>query len=159
MDTALGADVASASAAASASSLALFAAQVGDGQAVGQVGPCLTVNMGEAATVAALNSWGASRDSELIQLRLVVATHERELARLQAGLLTTQTVVASAFDQAKTALQDIVDNFRVEAGRLRYDASVEAAQSLSRLELVVTEARTRFETQDVLVTSGLAQLA
>mgnify|MGYP000293915451 CR=1 FL=1 len=149
-------DISAASAAASASSLATFAAGAGT---TGRVGPCLAVGMGEAATVAALNSWGATRDSELIQLRLVVAAHAGELAQLRGDLGTTQAVVASAFEQAKAALQAIVDNFRVEAAKLRYDAQVEATQSLSRLELVVGEARARFDTQDVLVANGLSELA
>ena len=159
MYTALGADVASASAVASASSLALFAAQVSEGQTVGQVGPCLTVNMGEAATVAALNSWGASRDSELIQLRLVVAAHAGELGQLRGEVGRTQIVVASAFEVAQAALQAIVDNFRVEAAKLRYDGEVAAAQSLSNLEQVVGAARSRFDAQDALVAQGLGELA
>ncbi len=59
-------DISAASAAASASGLAMFAAGAGT---TGRVGPCLTVGMGEVATVAALNAWGATRDSELIQFR------------------------------------------------------------------------------------------
>ncbi len=126
---------------------------------MGQVGPCLTVNMGEAATVAALNSWGASRDSELIQLRLVVAAHAGELGQLRGEVGRTQVVVASAFEVAQAALQAIVDNFRVEAAKLRYDGEVAATQSLSRLELVVGEARARFDSQDALVAQGLGELA
>ncbi len=95
--------------------------------------------------VAALNSWGATRDRELIQLK--------------ADLGATQTVVSSAFEQAKEALQAIVANFRVEAAKLRYDSEVEATQSLSCLEQVVGEARARFDTQDVLVAGGLRDLA
>ncbi len=52
--------------------------------------------MGEAATVASLNAWGAARDSELIQLRLVVAAHAGELGQLRGDVGLTQTVVASA---------------------------------------------------------------
>ncbi len=55
-------------------------------QTGGQVGPCLSVGMGEAATVAALNSWGATRDSELIQLRLVVAAHDRDVIPARGDL-------------------------------------------------------------------------
>ncbi len=157
MDTAFEADVAAASAAASASGLAVFAA--GRAQTIGQVGPCLTVGMGEAATVASLNAWGAARDSELIQLRLVVAAHAGELAQLRGDLGTTQTVVASAFEQAKAQLQAIVDSFRVEAAKLRYDGEVSAAQALSNLEQVVGEARARFDAQDALVAQGLGELA
>ncbi len=79
MDTAFEADVAAASAAASASSLATYTAGA---QATGQAGPCLTAGTGEVATVAALNSWGATRDMELVQLRLVVAAHDRERVSL-----------------------------------------------------------------------------
>ena len=125
MDTASEADVAAASAAASASGLAVFAA--GGAQTTGQVGPCLTAGMGEVATVASLNAWGAARDSELIQLRLVVAAHASELVQLRGDLGLTQTIVASAFEQAKAALQDIVDSFRVEAAKMRYDSEVVAA--------------------------------
>jgi hypothetical protein len=153
MDAALGADDAAASAAASASGLAVFAA----GQA--QVGPGLTPGMTEAATVASLNAWGAARDAELIQLRRVVAAHAGTLAELRGDLGMTQTVVASAFEQAKTQLQAIVDNFRVEAAKLRYDGEVAAAQSLSNLEQVVAAARSRFDAQDALVANGLTELA
>ena len=98
------------------------------------MGPGLSTGMGEAATVAALNSWGSARDRELIQLKV--------------DLGATQTIVASAFEQAKGALQAIVDNFRIEAANLRYDCQVEATQSLPRLELLVGEARARFVLQD-----------
>ncbi len=93
MDTAFEADVAAASAAASANSLATFTAGA---QTTGQAGPCLTAGMGEVATVAALNTWGATRDSELIQLRLLGQTRDRELAQLKADLGITQVVVASS---------------------------------------------------------------
>jgi hypothetical protein len=125
----------------------------------GRTGPCLTVGMGEASTVDALNAWGAARDGELIQLRLVVEAHDRELVQLRASLGATQNIVASTFEQAKTTLQAIVDSFRVEAAKLRRDAEVEATQSLARLELVVGEARARFDAQDSLVANGLAELA
>jgi hypothetical protein len=131
--------VAAASAAASASGLAVYAA--GGAQTTGQVGPCLTAGMGEAATVAALNTWGATRDSELIQLRLVVASHAGELGQLRNDLGATQTIVASHFEHAKATLMAIVESFRTEAAKLRYDSEIEAAQSLSRLQLVVGEAR------------------
>ncbi len=55
-------------AAASASSLALYAAGGGT-QTFSQMGPGLVEGMGEAAIVAALSSWGATRDRELIQLK------------------------------------------------------------------------------------------
>ncbi len=92
--------------------------------------------MSEVATVAALNSWGATRDSELIQLRLVVEAHNRELVALRGDLGTTQTIVASHFEDARATLMAIVESFRTEAGKLRYDSEVEAAQSLSRLPLI-----------------------
>ena len=68
-------------AASSEGSLALYGAGGGGTQTFAvALGPCLTVGMGEAATVAVLNSWGATRDSELIQLRLVLAAYAGELA-------------------------------------------------------------------------------
>ncbi len=96
-----------------------------------QMGPCLVEGMGEANMVAALNSWGTARDYELGQLK--------------SDLGATQAVVSAAFDQAKDALFAIVADFRVEAASLRHDGQVDAAQSLSRLELVVSEARARFD--------------
>ncbi len=155
MDTALGADVAAAAAAASSSGLAVLAARRDEQQ----VGPCLSVGMGEAATVASLNAWGAARDAELIQLRLVVAAHAGELGQLRGDVGLTQTVVASAFEQAQAQLQSIVANFRVEAAKLRYDDEVAAAQALSNLEQVVVGARSRFDAQDALVAQGLSELA
>ena len=85
-------------AAASASSLALYATSGGT-QTFAQLGPGLVEGMGEAAMVAALNSWGATRDRELIQLK--------------ADLGATQVVVSTAFDQAKAALFVIVNDFRL----------------------------------------------
>jgi hypothetical protein len=110
-----------------------------------QFGPGLTTDMGPDATVAALNAWGSARDRELVQLR--------------ADLEATQTIVASTFEQAKSTLQGMVDNFRAETASLRYDTQVEAAQSLSRLQAVVGEARARFDAQDALVAGGLGELA
>ena len=92
----------------------MFAAGAGT-RTTGQVGPCLTVGMGEVATVAALNTWGATRDTELIQLRLLVVARDRELVQLKGDLGATQSIVASAFEQAKAALQAIVGHLRVEA--------------------------------------------
>ncbi len=155
MDTALGADVAAAAAAASSSGLMVLAARRDEQQ----VGPCLSVGMGEAATVASLNAWGAARDAELIQLRLVVAAHAGELGQLRGDVGLTQTVVASAFEQAQAQLQSIVANFRVEAAKLRYDDEVAAAQALSNLEQVVVGARSRFDAQDALIAQGLSELA
>ncbi len=110
------------SAAASESSLALYAASGGT-QTFAQLGPGLVVGMGETDMVAALNAWGATRDRELVQLK--------------ADLGATQVVVSTAFDQAKEALFAIVTDFRIEAGTMRHDSQIEAAQSLSRLEQVV----------------------
>ena len=73
-------------AAASEGSLALFAAGGGTTQTFTELGPCLTVGMGEAATVAALNAWGAARDGELVALK--------------ADLSATQVGVSTAFEQA-----------------------------------------------------------
>ncbi len=41
----------------------------------------------------------------------------------------------------KAALQAIVDSFRVEAAKLRYDSEVRAPQAPARLALVVSDAR------------------
>ena len=128
-------------AAASASSLAFY----GGTQTFTTMGPGLVEGMGGAATVAALNSWGATRDRELVQLK--------------ADLGATRIVVSTAFDQAKAALFVIVNDFRLEAGTMRHDSQIEAAQSLSRLEQVVGEARAKFDTQDMRVSDGLRELA
>ena len=97
------------SAAASDSGLALPTMQPAT-----QMGPCLAVGMGEASMVAALNSWGAARDYDMLDLK--------------ANLSSTQVGVATAFGQAQEALLTIVRDFRTEA-----------AQSVARLEQVVTE--------------------
>jgi hypothetical protein len=52
--------------------------------------------MGEATTVAVLNSWGATRDAELVALK--------------ADLGATQAGVTTAFEQARGALLTIVSN-------------------------------------------------
>ncbi len=89
------------SAAASDSGLALQAATA---QMV-QMGPCLVEGMGEASMVAALNSWGAARDYDMLDLK--------------ANLNSTQVGVATAFDQAQEALLTIVRDFWAEAETMR----------------------------------------
>ena len=49
-----------------------------------QMGPCLVEGMGEANMVAALNSWGAARDYDMVDLK--------------ANLNSTQVGVATAFN-------------------------------------------------------------
>jgi hypothetical protein len=135
------------SAGASASTLAETGRTRPLGQAV--FGPCLTEDMNAASLVATLNAWGSARD--------------RELESLRADLLTTQAVVEMNFEQAQAGvsatLLAIINAFRTEAGMMQQQAGHEAAQSLARLELVVTEARTRFDLQDVRFTAGLGELA
>ncbi len=110
------------------------------------LGPGLTVGMGEASMVPCLNAWGAARDSELLDLK--------------ANLSATQVGVSSAsFDQAKETLLAIVTDFRAEAGTMRQQGQYEAAQSVARLELVVGEARAKFDVQDVRFADGLSELA
>jgi hypothetical protein len=100
--------------------------------------------MGEATMVDQLNAWGAARDQELIELRSTLAA--------------TQSAVQTAFDQAKEALFTIIADHRTEAATARQHVQYEAAQSVERLSLVVTEARARFDTQDVRFTDGLGEL-
>jgi hypothetical protein len=127
-----------ASAAASARSLALPYEGA-------QLGPCLYEGMGEAGMLERLNSWGIARDRELLGLR--------------ADLGATQVVVGEAFEQAKGALQNIVGDFRLEAETMRALSQREAAQSMERLELVVGEARQRFNAQDTRTTNDLRELS
>ena len=130
-------------AAASASSLA--AVQPAGGTQTRTLGPCLYVGMGEASMVEQINAWGIARDSDMLDLR--------------ANLADTQTVLAAAFDQARSALNAIVDGFRTEAESMRQQTQNEAAQGLARLEHVVAAARQRFDAQDVRFTQDLAELA
>ncbi len=109
------------------------------------LGPCLFDGMGGSALVANLNAWGSTRDQEVLDLR--------------AGLGVTQAGVAAAFEQARDALLTIVASFRGEAGTLRGQGQFEAAQSVARLELVVSEARAKFDAQDVRFAECLAELA
>jgi len=109
------------------------------------LGPCLVEGMGEPGLIAALNAWGAARD--------------REVREMKASLTATQVGVFDAFDQAKEALLTIVGDFRGEAEMLRQQDQYEAAQSIARLEQVVTQARLRFDAQDSRFTEGLNALA
>ena len=102
------------------------------------LGPCLYVGMGETSMVEQLNAWGIARDGDMLDLR--------------ANLGNTQTVLAAAFDQARSALNAIVDGFRTEAEVMRQQTQNEAAQGLARLEHVVAAARQRFDAQDMRFT-------
>ena len=117
------------SAGASSSALAETTRTRTQGQAV--FGPCLYVDMGEPALIAALNAWGSARD--------------REVEALRSDLATTQAVVEMSFDQAQAGvsatLLGIIEAFRAEAGMMQQQTYHEAQQSLARLEQVVTEAR------------------
>ena len=123
----------------------LAALPAGGTQTLAMLGPCLSTGMGEAAMVERMNSWGAARDQELLDLR--------------SNLATTQVVVSTTFDQAKETLLSIVVNFRAEAETLRQHGQYEATQSVARLEHVIAEARTRFDAQDVRFTENLGELA
>ncbi len=94
--------------------------------------------------VERMNAWGATRDQELLDLR--------------SNLVATQVVVSTTFDQAKATLLAIVVDFRAEAEMMRQHGQYEAAQSVARFELVVTEARTRFDAQDERFADGLREL-
>ncbi len=114
-------------------------------QTRGMLGPGLTLGMGEASLVAALNAWGTARDQDLLDRK--------------ADLSATQVGVSGAFSQAQETLQGIVSDFRNEAEAMRQLSQHEAAQSLARLELVVGEARSRFDLQDGRFAEGLSELA
>jgi hypothetical protein len=131
-------------ASASASTLAPAGlTQTTGGQAA--FGPCLREEMSAADTVAALNAWGSARD--------------REAQALRADLMATQLGITGAFSQAQVVIVDLVAAFRVEVTAMRQATLFEAQQSLALLEQVVTEARTRFDEQDVRFTAGLSELA
>ncbi len=135
------ADVDAAAAASASGSLAAIPA----GSATQEIlGPRLFVGMTEAAMVERMNTWGAVRDQALLDLR--------------TDLLGTQVVVAATFEDAKTTLQNIVANYRAEAEALRQHGQFEAQQALDRLQLVVSEARARFEAQDTSFAQNLAVL-
>ena len=129
---------------ASASTLARGAGS--SGQAA--FGPCLVEEMSAASLVAALNAWGSARDRQLHALRL--------------DLAATKAVVEISFDQASAGvsatLQNIIDGFRTEATMMQQQTGHEAQQSIARLQQVVTEARARFDEQDVRLAAGFSQL-
>ena len=127
-------------AATSASSLAALPAG-GATQMI--LGPCLVEGMGEANMVERMNTWGAIRDQELLDLR--------------SNLVATQVAVSTTFDQAKETLLGIVVNFRAEAETLRQHGQYEGTQSVARPAQVVAEARTRFDAQEVRFTESLAR--
>ena len=136
------------SAGASASTLAeTHATTRPRGQAV--FGPCLQVDMGEPALIAALNAWGSARDREVDELRY--------------DLAATKAVVEMTFDQAQAGvsatLLNIIEAFRAEAAMMQQQANLKAQQSLARLTQVVSEARTRFDVQDARFGAGLVELA
>ena len=130
------------SAGASASTLAETGRTRQSGQAV--FGPCLDVDMGEAALVAALNAWGSARDREALALRAQAGV-EAAFERAQAGVSAT--------------LVGIIEAFRTEAETMRQHAAYEAHQSLARPERVVSEAGARFGEQDARFAAGLGELA
>ncbi len=109
------------------------------------LGPCLVDGMGESALIANLNAWGSARDQEVLDLR--------------ATLGFTHVSISAAFEQAKEALLSIVASFRGEAENLRQHGQYEATASIARLELVVSEARARFDVQDLRFAESLAELA
>ena len=78
-----------------------------------------------------------------------------EVLALRADLGATHAAVSGAFVQAQEAVGELVAAFRVEVAAMRQTTMWEAQQSLARLELVVEQARAKFDTQD----SGLGELA
>ncbi len=92
-----------------------------------------------------LNTWGAARDSELVDLR--------------SSLTSTQAIVDATFVDARGMLLSIIAEFRLEAEALRQHSLYEAQQGLARLNQVVAEARGRFDAQDARVTQDLGDLA
>ncbi len=142
MDTALGADAAGA--AASASSLAIgYVTQTAGGRTPLVSG--LAAGMSDVEVFERLNAWGIARDGELVDLR--------------SSLTNTQSVVGSAFTEARATIMTIVGDFRLEAETLRQHSLYEAHQGLARLEHVVTEARQRFDAQDARHVQDLGELA
>ncbi len=113
------------------------------GQAV--LGPDLWEDMGEAAFVEALTTWGGGLHREVLALR--------------TDLSNTQTEVSGAFGQAQEAVRELVSAFRIEVLAMRQTTMLEAQTSLNRLEHVVKEAHARFGEQDVRFTAGLVELA
>ncbi len=114
-------------------------------QAAGPLlGPCLHPGMGEVAMLERLNSWGVARDRELVDLR--------------ADLVTAQAGVSGAFGQAERALLGIATDWRLESEAMRQSGQREAAAAMSRLELVVGDARARFAAQDAARNADLSEL-
>jgi len=109
-----------------------------------RMGPCLATGMGGEAMVERLNSWGAARDRELIALR--------------AELAAAQTGVSGAFGQAERALVGLATDWRLESEGMRAGAQREADSALARLELVVGDARTRFDAVDATRSADLVEL-
>ncbi len=109
------------------------------------LGPGLQPGMLDAEVFYRLNTWGAARDSELVDLR--------------ASLASTQAIVDATFVDARATLMSIVAEFRLEAEALRQHSLYEAQQGLARLNQVVAEARGRFDAQDARVTQDLNDLA
>ncbi len=108
------------------------------------LGPGLVAGMPEAEIVDRLNGWGIARDSDM-----------RDLT---GDLVQTQAVVTAIFEQARATLMGIVVDFRGEAEALRQHSLYEASQSVGRLELVVNEARGRFDLQEARFTRDLGEL-
>ncbi len=101
--------------------------------------------MSDGEVFERLNAWGIARDGELVDLR--------------SSLTNTQSVVGSAFTEARATIMTIVGDFRLEAETLRQHSLYEAHQGLGRLEHVVAEARLRFDAQDARHVQDLGELA
>ena len=117
---------------------------VARGMETQRLGPCLATGMGGEAMVERLNSWGAARDRELIALR--------------ADLVAAQTGVSGAFGQAERALVGMATDWRLEAEAMRAGVQREAESAVSRLELVVGDARARFDAVDATRSADLVEL-
>ncbi len=109
------------------------------------MGPGLVAGMSDGEVFERLNAWGIARDGELVDLR--------------SSLTNTQSVVGSAFTEARATIMTIVGDFRLEAETLRQHGLYEAHQGLGRLEHVVAEARLRFDAQDARHVQDLGELA
>ena len=109
------------------------------------LGPQLAIGMLDAQVFERLNAWGVARDGQLLDLR--------------AALANTQAAVGATFMEARGTLLQIVHDFRLEAETMRSHGAYESAQSLARLDQVVSEARVRFDAQDARVTQDLGDLA
>ena len=135
----------SASGAAADSAVGGLAIMAGGVQQTRSLGPGLALGMGDAEVFDRLNAWGIARDGELLDVR--------------SGLANTQAAVGATFAEARGTLMQIVHDFRLEAETMRNHGAYEAAQSLARLNQVVTEARARLDAQDARVTQDLNDLA